>query len=143
MTVTEKDRQVIDLLRANARMTVSDIAAHLGVSRSTAQKRLEKLEADDVIRGYTVVMSPDYLAREVRAHASIVVQPKMTEAVIEAMSAIDTVREIHSVSGAYDLIAVIVASSVTELDRSIDRLIAIEGIERTMSSVILSTRLMR
>jgi len=47
------------------------------------------------------------------------------------------------VSGTFDLIAIIAAPSIAELDRLIDRIGLIDGVERTLSSIILSTRISR
>ena len=56
---------------------------------------------------------------------------------------IPEVRTLHSVSGHFDMIAVVVAPSIGELDALIDRIGALDGVERTMSSIILSTRIER
>jgi DNA-binding Lrp family transcriptional regulator len=57
--------------------------------------------------------------------------------------AILEVRTPHSVSGSFDLIAVVEAASIGELDKLIDRIGALEGVERTLPSIILSTRIER
>ncbi len=141
--ITFKDRELLNVLRRNARASITEIAKQLSVSRSTAQKRLERLENSGVISGYTVQMSGEYSGQEVRAHISITVQPRMTSAIVAAMKKFDDVRAIHSVSGPFDLIAEVAAPDVTRLDGIIDEIIAIDGVERTESSVILSTKLKR
>lgn len=141
--VTYKDQQLLSVLRGNARASTTDLAQMLGVSRSTVQKRLERLETENVIAGYTVQLSSEYLDQEIKAHVMITVSPRMTADIIKAMETVDGVRAIYSVSGPHDLIAEVAAMSVTDLDTMIDRIIAIDGVERTVSSVILSTRLKR
>lgn len=141
--VTFKDQQLLAVLRGNARASTTDLAQMLGVSRSTVQKRLERLETENVIAGYTVQLSSEYLDQEIKAHVMITVSPRMTADIIKAMETIDGVRAIYSVSGPHDLIAEVAAMSVTDLDTMIDHIIAIDGVERTVSSVILSTRLKR
>lgn len=141
--VTFKDQQLLAVLRGNARASTTELAQILGVSRSTVQKRLERLESEGVIAGYTVQLSSEYLDQEIKAHIMITVSPRMTSDIIKAMEAIDGVRAIYSVSGPHDLIAEVVAMNVTGLDTMIDHIIAIDGVERTVSSVILSTRLKR
>ena len=141
--VTFKDQQLLAVLRGNARASTTELAQILGVSRSTVQKRLERLETEGVIAGYTVQLSSEYLDQEIKAHVMITVSPRMTADIIKAMEAIDGVRAVYSVSGPHDLIAEVVAMSVTDLDTMIDHIIAIDGVERTVSSVILSTRLKR
>ena len=54
MRITEKDQELIALLQTNARMPVSELARRLGVSRTTIQDRLRRLEINGVIAGYGV-----------------------------------------------------------------------------------------
>ena len=143
MRLTFKDQELLSVMRGNARASTTELAQILGVSRSTVQKRLERLETEGVIAGYTVQLSSAYLDQEIKAHVMITVSPAMTADIIKAMEKLDGVRAIYSVSGPHDLIAEVAAMSVTELDKMIDDIIAIEGVERTVSSVILSTRLKR
>jgi len=143
MRVTFKDQQLLSVMRGNARASTTELAQILGVSRSTVQKRLERLETEGVIAGYTVQLSSAYVDQEIKAHVMITVSPAMTNDIIQAMEKLDGVRAIYSVSGPHDLIAEVAAMSVTELDKIIDDIIGIDGVERTVSSVILSTRLKR
>lgn len=143
MRVSEKDKQVLQLLRENARATTTDMAKTLGLSRSTVQKRLERLEDMGVIEGYTVQLSSAFLDQEIKAHVSVTVEPRMTAEIIAQLTKMESVRSVYSVSGPYDLICEVAAMSVRELDAVIDDIIDTPGVERTVSSVILSTRLKR
>ena len=143
MRVTYKDQQLLAVMRGNARASTTELAQILAVSRSTVQKRLERLENEGVIAGYTVQLSSEYLDQEIKAHVMITVSPRMTADIIKDMENLDGVRAIYSVSGPHDLIAEVAAMSVTDLDNMLDEIIAIDGVERTVSSVILSTRLKR
>lgn len=143
MRVTYKDQELLAVMRGNARASTTQLAQILGVSRSTVQKRLERLETEGVIAGYTVQLSSEYLDQEIKAHVMITVSPRMTADIIKHMEKLDGVRAIYSVSGPHDLIAEVAAMSVKDLDKMIDEIIEIAGVERTVSSVILSTRLKR
>ncbi|WP_127145049.1 Lrp/AsnC family transcriptional regulator [Pelagibacterium montanilacus] len=143
MTKINADRTLLALLRENARMPVTDLARRMGVSRSTAQSRLEKLERNGTITGYAVKLSGDYLSAQLRAHLMVTVSPKHSGAVVKALEKLLEVRTLHSVSGSFDMIVVVEAPSVAELDTVIDTIGALEGVERTMSSIILSTRIDR
>jgi DNA-binding Lrp family transcriptional regulator len=79
----------------------------------------------------------------VRAHVMIKVGPKEVRAVTAALRAIAQVRVLHSVSGDVDLIAVAAAGSVAQMDEVIDGIGALDGVERTTSSIILSTKFER
>ena len=60
-----------------------------------------------------------------------------------ALRRIAEVRVLHSVSGPFDLIAIVAAASIGELDALIDRIGALDGVERTTSAIVLSTRIQR
>jgi DNA-binding Lrp family transcriptional regulator len=143
MPINEKDRQLLAILSDNARTPVASIARALGLSRTTVQARIERLERDGVIAGYGLRLTDAYESGLVKAHVSITIAPKSLSRVSAELSAIREVKTLHSVSGNFDLIAVISATSISELDDLIDRIGQIAGVERTLSSIILSTRIQR
>ena len=134
---------LLALLRENARMPVSTLARRLGVSRTTVQARIERLESQGVIVGYGVRLSDEAERGRLRAHVLITVAPKAVHTVMGALTAIEQVQTLHSVSGTFDLITIVAARSISELDRLIDRIGMLDGVERTLSSIILSTRVDR
>jgi DNA-binding Lrp family transcriptional regulator len=134
------DAALIALLRENARAPVADLARRLGLSRTTVQSRIDRLEQSGVIVGYGVKLSADYEKSLVRAHILVNVSPKLSAAVAAELRRISEVRSLHSVSGNFDMIIMAEAPSVRDLDQLIDRIGAFEGVERTQSSIILSTR---
>jgi len=138
-----KDRELLSILSENARAPVAEIARRLGLSRTTVQAKIERLERDGVIAGYGVRLSDAYESGMVRAHVLITIAPKTLARITTALHAISAVRTLHSVSGSFDLIAVVEAASIAELDHLIDRIGVIDGVERTLSSIILSTRIRR
>lgn len=134
------DEKLLAALRDNARASTAQLARLVGRSRTSVQSRIERLERQGVILGYGVRLAPEHGLGAVRAHVMIKVGPKETRAVSAALAGIDQVRVLHSVSGDVDLIAVAVTASVDEMDRVIDRIGALDGVERTTSSIILSTK---
>jgi len=140
---SDADRALIALLREDARASTAEMARRLGVSRTTVQSRLERLERSGVIAGYSVKLSADYEKNLVRAHILVTALPKLSASVETVLRRIPEVRTLHSVSGSFDMIIVVEAPSVRDLDILIDRIGALEGVERTLSSIILSTRIDR
>jgi DNA-binding Lrp family transcriptional regulator len=137
------DERLLAALRDNARASTARLARLVGRSRTSVQSRLERLEREGVIVGYSVRVAPEHELGAVRAHVMIKVGPKEARAVTAALKAIPQVRVLHSVSGDVDLIAVAATTSVAEMDEVIDRIGALDGVERTMSSIILSTKFER
>jgi len=143
MTLAEKDRHLLALLSENARIPTAMLARKLSLSRTTVQAKIERLERDGVIAGYGVRLSSEFADRLVKAHVLITLAAKALGRVTQDLHAIERVRSLHSVSGTFDLIAVVAAESISELDLVIDRIGELEGVERTLSSIILSTRINR
>jgi DNA-binding Lrp family transcriptional regulator len=134
------DTKLLAVLRDNARASTAALARLVGRSRTSVQSRLERLEKQGVILGYGVRLAPEHGGGAVRAHVMIKVGAKESRAVSAALRTIDQVRVLHSVSGDVDLIAIAATASVDEMDQVIDRIGALDPIERTTSSIILSTK---
>lgn len=139
----DTDRALLALLRENARAPTAELARRLKLSRTTVQSRLARLERNRAIAGYTVTASADEEANLVRAHILITLEPRQAAPIEAALHRIPEVRTLHSVSGPFDLIAVVAAGSIGELDRLIDRIGTLDGVERTTSAIVLSTRIQR
>jgi DNA-binding Lrp family transcriptional regulator len=137
------DRRLISALRENGRASTAELARLVGRSRTSVQSRIERLEKQGVIEGYGVRLAAEHDLGAVRAHVMIKVGPKESRAVTAALRAMFEVRVLHSVSGDVDLIAVAATASVSEMDEVIDRIGALDGVERTNSSIILSTKFER
>ena len=137
------DEQLISALRANGRASTAELARLVGRSRTSVQSRIDRLERQGVITGYAVRLAPEHDLGAVRAHVMIKVQPKETRAVSVILQAMAQVRLLHSVSGDVDLIAIAATATVAEMDQVIDRIGSIAGVERTNSSIILSTKFER
>ncbi len=143
MKPTPADEALLSVLRENARLSTADIARRLGLSRTTVQSRIDRLEREGVIEGYTVRTGDEYARGRVRAHILVTVLPKQMPAVVQALHAMPEVRSLHSVAGEHDLVAMGVVPTIGDMDELTDRIGAIEGVERTTSSVILSTKFER
>ncbi|HEV7915421.1 MAG TPA: Lrp/AsnC family transcriptional regulator [Albitalea sp.] len=137
------DRELLALLREDARAPTALLARKLKLSRTTVQSRMERLQRQRVIAGYTITVPDELEASLVRAHVLITLVPKQSAAIEQALRKIPEVRVLHSVSGPFDLIAIVAATSIGELDALIDRIGELDGVERTTSAIVLSTRIER
>ena len=134
MKLTPADTQLLTVLRENARASTAEIARRLKLSRTTVQSRIERLEREGVIGGYTVRVNEAAEQGHIRAHIMITVLPKQMATVVEALHAMPEVRVLHSVSGPFDLV---------EMDQLTDRIGALDVVERTTSSILLSAKFER
>jgi DNA-binding Lrp family transcriptional regulator len=135
----ETDRQLISLLRQNARLSVASLAARLRVSRGTVNNRLAKLEKSGVISGYTVSLRPDVPQSEIKAWMSIAVDGNQTRAVIVTLLGEPNVASVHDTNGRWDLLAELRAQSLSELGKTLERIRLVKGISNTETSIHLET----
>ena len=135
----DTDRQLIALLRRNARMTVAQLAAKLKVSRGTVSNRLRKLEDDHVIVGYTVRLRPDAEPQQIRAWMGVLVDGNQTRAVTAALLGEPALAALHDTNGRWDLLAELRVAHMTELSQVLERIRLIKGIANTETSILLSS----
>jgi DNA-binding Lrp family transcriptional regulator len=137
--VDDIDRQLIGLLRSDARASMASLARTLRVSRGTVQNRLARLEADGVIVGYTVRLKPDVEEQRMRAFMTVAVEGNQVDAVIKALRGDPAVAALYSTNGRWDIVAELRADSLEGFDRVLARIRLIEGISQTETSLLLST----
>jgi DNA-binding Lrp family transcriptional regulator len=136
------DQKLIALLKVNARLPVVKIAKALGCARSTVQLRLKALEESGAITGYTVSLAKRR-AEGVSALVLIAVVSQSEPDVVHTLSRRHEVSKLYSVSGRYDLCAMVHAETTEELEQVINRVRAIKGVTDTLTTMLLSTKVDR
>jgi DNA-binding Lrp family transcriptional regulator len=135
----DTDRQLLSLLRDNARASVASLAKILRVSRGTVQNRLARLEADGTITGYTVRLKPQAEGHRIRAFMTVAVEGNRTAAVLAALRGDPAVSALHTTNGRWDMVAELQADSLEAFDSVLSRIRLLEGIANTETSLLLST----
>jgi DNA-binding Lrp family transcriptional regulator len=143
MSVNAADRRLIALLREDARQPITSLALALHLSRASVYARLQRLERDGVIAGYTVRLGGDYDQRLIRAQIMLKVAPRLTQALEQKLIAMPELIAIHAISGEYDMIAVVEAEGVAALNRVVDRIGLLDGVEKTTTSILMATKVVR
>jgi DNA-binding Lrp family transcriptional regulator len=133
------DRQLLSLLRDDARMSVAAMAKALKVARGTVQNRLARLENDGVIVGYTVRLKLDAEDQRVRALMTVAVEGNRTDEVLKALRGDPAVSALHTTNGRWDIVAELRTDSLEAVDRVLSRIRQIDGISNTETSLLLST----
>jgi DNA-binding Lrp family transcriptional regulator len=134
----DTDRQLIGLLRNNARASVASLAKALGVARGTVQNRMARLAAEGTVVGYTVRLKPDIEEQRMRAFMTVAVEGNQVDSVIRAMRGEAAVTALYSTNGRWDIVAELRADSLEGFDRALARIRLIEGISQTETSLLLS-----
>ena len=139
VNMDETDRDLIALLRQNARMNVADLAYKLKVSRGTVTNRIRKLEDTGVIQGFTVKLRPDSQPDRIRAWMGVLVEGNQTRVVIASLMGEPGVVALHDTNGRWDLLAELEAASMTDLSQTLERVRLIKGISSTETNIHLAT----
>lgn len=135
----DTDRQLLALLRDDARTSVTTLAKKLRVARATVQNRIARLEESGVIVGYTVRLKPEAEAHRIRAWMNIAVEGNKAPAVIQALRGEPNVHTLHTTNGRWDIIAELRADNLELFDSVLGRIRLIPGIASTETSILLST----
>ena len=143
MNLDDLDRRLLALLQSDARTSAADLARKLGVARTTALARLARLQREGVIDGFTVRLAADTRERGVEAYVGITTSPKSARDVTLRLAALPELRQLCSVSGEFDYLALLRAESTARLDALLDEIGAIEGVRKTTTSVVLAVRIDR
>lgn len=137
------DQELLALLAVNARASTAELSRRLKVARTTVVARLARLEREGVISGYSVRLRHDLAQQGLSAFVGITVQPRAGADVVKLLERVPEVRQLDSVSGQFDYVALLRAESAEQLDALLDRIRALEGVQQTTTSVVLSRRIDR
>ncbi|MCP3798941.1 Lrp/AsnC family transcriptional regulator [Allokutzneria sp. A3M-2-11 16] len=138
------DHRIISCLVADARSSYAEIGSTVGLSAPAVKRRVDKLLDAGVLRGFTAVVDPEALGWgteafvEVHCHGNI--RPGKLRAGLEPLA---EVKAAYTVSGSADAIVHLRAASIHHMETALERLRAVDFIDRTVSTVVLSTLLER
>ena len=138
VNIDDTDRELLALLRQDARLPVSTLALKLKVARATVQNRMKRLERDGVIAGYTVRVQPQAEAHRIRALMTIAIEGQ-NHKVLNALRGHPNVVGLHSTNGRWDMVAELRADTLESFDRVLASIRLIPGIASTETSILLST----
>ncbi len=141
--LTVKDEELVNMLRINAREPVAALARKLGVSRTTVQDRLKRLEEQGVIAGYTLKLVRGQSNTGIAALVTISVEPRRQIEVAKILAKFKQIETLHTVSGKIDLIAMVRTATSEDMDKLIDQIGVISGVTEIETAVILSTKVDR
>ena len=136
------DARLIGLLAAEPRVGVLEASRRLGVARGTVQARLDRLHARGVITGYGPEVDPVALGHGVTAFVTLEIrQPGGHDPVAGRLAAIPEVLEAHTITGSSDMLCRVVARTNADLQRVIDAIVGVAGVERASTLIALATPL--
>lgn len=138
MAVDELDAAILDLLAIDPRVGVLEASRRLHVARGTVQARLDRLQRIGVIADFAPTIDPAALGYPVTAFLSLeIAQSGGRENVLAHLRQIPEVIQVHTVTGAADLLVHLVARSNADLQRVIDSVVADPSVLRAATTIAL------
>ena len=134
------DEKLIAALRRNARASLSDLAQELGMSRTTIRVRLERLQRDGDILGFSVVLREDTLRDPIRGLMMLGIEGRGTKRIERQLEGLSEVRAVHSTNGRWDLIVELGTDTLEAFDAALSRIRTFDGVATSETSLLLSTR---
>jgi DNA-binding Lrp family transcriptional regulator len=138
--IDELDARLIELLTAEPRVGVLEASRRLRVARGTIQARLDRLQARGVVTGYGPDIDPAALGHGVSAFVTLEIrQAGGHDPVADRLADIPEVLEVHTITGAGDMLCRVVARTNADLQRVIDAIVGVAGVVRASTVIALAT----
>ena len=137
-SIDPTDRRLLAELKADSRVSVTELAYKLGLARATVQARLERLKRSGVIHRFTIELGSQSGAETLRAVMMVELQGNLARRVISVLKQKPEISDLHSTNGAWDLVAHVEVTSLAEFDRLLREVREIEGVLNSETSLLLT-----
>jgi DNA-binding Lrp family transcriptional regulator len=132
----DKDRQIVELLRADARLSLKTLAAKVGLARSTLRDRLSRLETDGVIRGYHADIADG--GQNVSAYLFVRLKSTPAPDLIADLRRMPEVKSCTSLTGDIDLLVELAAAATDRVNALRDLISSHESVADLTTSIVLN-----
>lgn len=133
------DREIVQMLIQNARMSYSDIGEKIGISRVAVKARIQALEQRGIIEEYTTIINPQKISGTVSCYFEMEILPEAFASTVETLKQNETITQIYRVTGKNKLHVHAVASSGEEMEALIQEVLdPLPGILSCSCNIILS-----
>jgi DNA-binding Lrp family transcriptional regulator len=134
------DQTIVALLRENARRSFQDIGRHVHLSAPAVKRRVDRLERDGVLLGYTAIVDPQAIGWHAEAFVDLYCEGDVSgEAIKRAVERESGVISAHTVAGEASALLHVRARDTKDLELALERIRAAKGVRRTVTEVVLST----
>jgi len=137
--IDDLDQRLIAILRANSRTPVAVLARELGINRSTVTSRIDRLVDTGAIEGFTIRLSNDVDRNAIRGVTTVVSEPNHGQDIVREIRGYPEVEQLHSTTGAWDLVVQLRCRNLSEFDLVLERIRAIPGVRDTQTSLLFNS----
>ncbi|MEO6827082.1 MAG: Lrp/AsnC family transcriptional regulator [Microbacteriaceae bacterium] len=133
------DRNILDLLRRNARAGYGEIGSRVGLSPSAVKRRVDRLVGDGVIRGFTIQVDPSVDGMNTEAYVELFCRGTVApEELLRILSSVPEVVDAGTVTGSADAIVHIRSRNISSLEAALERVRLAPNVDHTRSAIVLS-----
>lgn len=134
------DRNILALLRGNAKLTFNELGAQVGLSSTAVKRRVDRLQRDQVIVGYGARIDPRALGEGIEALIEVYCADRTAPADVgSSLLGLAQVVSAFTVSGEADAVVRARVESIADLERFVERLRRDPNVVRTKTLIVLST----
>lgn len=131
------DEKIVSILKNDSRKAFVEIAQEVGLSESAVRRRVKNLVDNGTIKKFTIEMG---VSNKTSAITLISVSPSTdTSKVSEKLKSLKGVDVVYEITGQYDIVAIVSAPTITEINKCIDDVRRIDGVDDTNTVIILRT----
>ena len=142
--IDDVDRRIVALLRESARRSFKDIGERVNLSAPAVKRRVDRLEREGVILGYTAVVDNHAFGWHAEAFVDLFCEGRMPgESIKRAVEGEPGVVSAHTVAGEASALLHVMAEDTKDLELALERIRSTDGISRTVTEVVLSTLFQR
>ncbi len=135
------DRQILDLLQRDARITQQEIAKRVRLSQPSVADRIRKLEESKTITSYVARVDPQHLGKDITAFIGVSVgHPRYFDEFAKTVASLPDILECHRVAGIDSYMLKVRTDNTRALDRLlVEEIRTIPGVTRTNTTLVLSS----
>lgn len=138
------DHRLLAMLQDDAKLPLAVLGEAVDLAPSSVAERVRRLEASGVIRGYHALLDPKRVGLDLAAFIGVSLNfPKHIDAFERVALSMPEVQECHHVTGAHSLLLKVRAKNTAAMERVLSKLRDFDGVLRTETMVVFSTRIER
>jgi len=142
MVLDAVDRQILNILQTEARITNAELAQRVGLTAAPTLSRVNKLETAGYIRGYVALLDRAAVGLSVTAFVSVILREhnrNAADAFLQAVHEMPEVLECHHIAGEEDYLLKVVAGSPADYERFVlEQLTSVKEVQRVKTTFVLS-----
>lgn len=137
-TVDDIDAALLKVLVRDPDATNLAISEATGLARNTVRARLARYAEEQSLRPFERRIDPSYLGFPLEAFIFTTVTQRKLAAISRALAEIPEILQVHGISGVGDLLVTVVARDTDDLYRIAGQVLAVEGVKRTVTSLVMA-----